>query len=113
HLFGEHFSGMVKLDGFTEPEISEMLSLLENWHSDRVRLVVIANEAWDELSKRNLLEPGKSATWYRNTEKACVFFEAADYSDAQGLRNVTNLTDGNLLGEERTDIAAGLQTFEA
>ena len=112
--FGQDTEGMVRLKGFQADEISKMLVELEasSLGGSGVVPIVIATRSWDEVSSRYMRDEARSATSYRNDERACVFFELDDYSDAQGLRNVVNLTDGNLLGEDRLDHRAGLDAFD-
>lgn len=113
--FGGDSEGMVRLRGFQAGEISRMLINLEasEFAKKDIVFVVIAEDSWDDVSARHLRDSSKSATWYRNEKRACVFFELDEYSDAQGLRNVVNLTDGNLLGEDRLDTFASLDAFDA
>lgn len=112
--FGSKSEGMVRLRGFKRDEVSRILERLAHTRlsSDEVVFVVLAEKGWDDISTRHLKDGRRSATSYRNEEHACVFFEIESYSDAQGLRNVVDLTDGNLLGEGIVERTSGLSAFE-
>lgn len=111
-LFGTELEGMVRLRGFTQEEISEMARILEPWADGQVSLIVISSDPWPGVPRNWFIEPDKSATTYRNENSSCIFFEAEEFSDAQGLKNVTLLSDGNLLGAQETDVSTCIEALD-
>jgi DNA segregation ATPase FtsK/SpoIIIE, S-DNA-T family len=96
-LFGTGRKGMVRVRGFTGPEVAEMVASLETWAGEEIKLVVISATELEGVPNGYLIPSGRSATTFRNVNDACVFFEVDRFSDEQGLRNVTLLEDGTLL----------------
>lgn len=99
-LFKGARRGMGRVRGFTASEVLAIVEVLAAWAGDEITILVIGDAALPGLDARFRLPAGRSATWYRNTEQACVFIEAGDYGDRQGLRNATTLSDGDILGRK-------------
>jgi S-DNA-T family DNA segregation ATPase FtsK/SpoIIIE len=93
----------LRIRGLAPSEITRLVTLLQLWtpqnSSSPPRLVVTVDKPWPDLPETCLLGLGETPTTARNGGRPVIFIEHAEYSDAQGLKNVRSITDQELLAE--------------
>lgn len=102
-LMDVHEPHHLRIRGLSPPEITRLVATLQSWtptnSSSPPRLVVTVDTPWPDLPTTCLLSPEETPTTARNGGRPVIFIEHADYSDAQGLKNVRSITDQELLAE--------------